>query len=471
MLNAVTNDFEVELRRILPDTAFPDDVDRYLDDPRRGSRGQAALVVRPETVEEVSAVLKQANRARVPIIPFGGGTGLVRGQLSSDNPAPVVVSLERMSAIRSVHKDEAVLVAEAGATLQAVQEAAAGAGHLFPLSIASQGTARIGGILATNAGGVQVLRYGNARDLCLGLEAVMADGSIWHGLKRLRKDNTGYDLRGLLVGSEGTLGVITAASLRLFPQPGDQVAALFAVRNPSTALELFNAAGRQFGAGLTAFELISGEGLKMMRSARLEFRDPLDDHADWMVLLEVSNPLGTGAQSEIENLFSVALDAGLVSDGVISNSEAQRRDLWHMRELIPEGNKRTGAVASHDLSLPLSKIPEFVSAASKIVAKFGAFRVNCFGHLGDGNLHYNIFPPAGFDRSAFLDTAPGITRALHDLVDDMGGSFSAEHGVGRLKLDELRRYGDPVKLSAMRAIKDALDPVGILNPGAVIERR
>jgi FAD/FMN-containing dehydrogenase len=472
MLNPVTDAFEAELRRELSDAAFRDIAPHYLEEPRGKYPGQAGLVLAPGSVEEVSVILKAANAAGVGVVPYGGGTGLVAGQVATHGPAPVILSLERMRAIRDVHAAENVLVAEAGATLADVQAAAEEAGRLFPLSYASEGTARIGGALAVNSGGLAVLRYGTARDLCLGLEAVLPDGQIWHGLRRLRKDNTGYDLRNLLIGAEGTLGVITAAALRLYPRPAARATAMIAVPHPAAALALFARAGAMLGDTVSAFELIAGQGLSFLREAGFDLRQPFDVAPDWSVLIETGVAPGIDADAALERVFAEALEAGEATDGVIARSEGQRRDLWALRETIPAANKRLGAIASHDVSLPLGELPGFIEAGSHAVAGLDrSIRVNAFGHLGDGNLHYNLFPQPGGAASDYAHLAPKATRIIHDLVARHGGSFSAEHGVGRLKVGELERYGDPAKLAAMRAIKSALDPNGIMNPGAVLRAK
>jgi len=467
-LNPADSSFETQLRAQLPDAAFRPLTPAYLEEPRGLFRGAGGLLVAPGSTEEVATLIHACNGARVGVVPYGGGTGLVGGQVMAQGPAPVILSLERMAAIRAVYPDENVLIAEAGAILADVQGAAERAGRLFPLSLASEGSCRIGGNLATNAGGVNVLRYGNARELCLGLEAVMADGSIWHGLKRLRKDNTGYDLRHLLCGSEGTLGVITAASLRLFARPASVGTAVLVVPGPVEALKMLALAGDRLGSGVSAFELISGTGMGFLAETDCQARAPFDVLPDWAVLIELGLGHGQQADTELEGLFAAALEAGLAHDGVIAQSEAQRAALWRMREEIPEANRRLGAVSSHDISLPLSVIPEFLDRAGAVVAAQGPFRVNAFGHLGDGNLHYNVFPPKGRAKSEFVDARAAMAEAVYALVEEYDGSFSAEHGVGRLKVDDLERFADPTKLAAMRAIKAALDPKGILNPGAVL---
>ncbi len=468
MLNPADSALETTLRGQLPDAVFRPLSAKYLEEPRGRYRGTAGVLVAPETVEQVAAVIRACAVARVSVVPYGGGTGLVGGQVLPDGPAPVILSLERMKSIRKIWPAENVLVAEAGAVLQDVQSAAEDADRLFPLTLAAQGSCQIGGNLATNAGGVNVLRYGNARALCLGLEAVLPNGDIWHGLKRLRKDNTGYDLRDLLIGAEGTLGVITAASLRLFPRPAGEGAALMVVGSPADALDLLALAQEHCGETVSAFELINGMGLQFLAETMPDVRLPFDNIPEWMVLVDLGVARGQSASGMLEGLFADGFERGLVSDGVIAQSAGQRADFWAVRETIPEANKRIGSIASHDISLPLSAIPEFIERGARMLARIGDFRINCFGHLGDGNLHYNMFPQAGRDRSEYDPLRDAIKDAVHDLVHDYDGSFSAEHGVGRMKVADLARYGDPAKLAAMRAVKAALDPAGIMNPGAVL---
>ncbi|MCR9112883.1 MAG: FAD-binding oxidoreductase [Rhodobacteraceae bacterium] len=467
-LSPVTPDLLRALRSRLPEAAFRDVTPAYLEEPRGRWQGQAGAVIAPATVEEVAEVIRFAATERVGVVPYGGGTGLVGGQIAPEGPAPLLLSLERMRAIRGLWAEENVIVAEAGAILSDIHEAAAQANRLFPLSIAAKGSARIGGNLATNAGGVNVLRYGNARDLCLGLEAVLPDGTIWHGLKRLRKDNTGYDLRNLLIGSEGTLGVITAAVLKLYPCPAAEGTALMVVDSPAAALSLLAMARDHMGEGISAFELMHRTGLEFLSQTMPDLRLPFADLPEWVVLIDIGLARGLAPADALETLFAEAAEAGLVSDGMIAQSQAQRDAFWEVRETIPEANRRIGSVSSHDISVPLGAVPEFITRGNAAIAALGPFRVNCFGHLGDGNLHYNVFPPEGESREAHTGQRDAIKRAVHDLVHEMGGSVSAEHGVGRLKVEDLERYGDPAKLAAMRAIKAALDPLGIMNPGAVL---
>jgi FAD/FMN-containing dehydrogenase len=468
MLNPCDQHFIERLAVVLPEGTLREVGPGYLTEPRGLWRGQAGAVAVPATVGEVSVIVGLAAQARVGIVPWAGGTGLVCGQVMPSGPAPLLLSLERMTRIRAMHPDENLMIVEAGVILADAQAAAEGAGRLFPLSLASEGSCRIGGNLSTNAGGVQVLRYGNARDLCLGLEAVLPDGQIWHGLKRLRKDNTGYDLRNLLIGAEGTLGIITAAVLKLFPRPARTGTALLVVPDPAAALSLLSLARARIGEAVTAFELISGVGLGFMAETLPDLRQPWTVPPPWVVLAEIGTEADRDPEALMEGLFIAAAEAGLVEDGLVAASEAQRREFWTLRESMNEANRRTGAILSNDISLPLSRIAGFIDEASAALAAFGPVRINCFGHLGDGNLHFNVFPEAGAGRSAYANAKEAILRLVNDLVAANDGSFSAEHGVGRAKVAELERYGDPAKLAAMRAIKAALDPLGIMNPGAVL---
>ncbi len=468
MLNPCDAGFVQALEGQLPPGTLRAPEARHLEEPRGRYRGQAGAVACPASVDEVSTILRATNAARVAVVPYAGGTGLVGGQVMSGGAVPLVVSMERLTRIRTIEPAGNVMVAEAGCVLADVRSAAEGAGRLFPLSLGSEGSARIGGLLGTNAGGTGVLRWGNMRELCLGLEVVLADGRVMHGLKRLRKNNMGYDLRDLMIGAEGTLGVITAASLRLFPRPERQGAAFLVVPSPRAALDLLALAQARLGEGVSAFELIAGQGLRFLSEVLPQVRQPFAQQPDWMVLIDVGL---TGAQdpaAALEDLFAAGAEAGLVSDGVIASNAAQRAQFWALREALPEANRKIGAVASHDISVPLADLPDFIARADAAVRGLGDLRINCFGHVGDGNLHYNVFPALGHNRAEYDSQRARITAAVHDLVSDMDGSVSAEHGIGRLKVGELERYGDPVALAVMRQIKDALDPQGILNPGAVL---
>ena len=473
MLNTVTAQFIAQLQEILPAAAFPELSDKYLTEPRGRYHGSAGLLVAPYSTEQVSQIMKSASQARVAVVPYGGGTGLVGGQVlpnvEAGGPAPLILSLGRMRKVRACYPEENVLVVEAGAILVEVHAAAARINRLFPLSLASEGTAQIGGLLATNAGGVNVLRYGMARDQVLGIEAVMADGQIFNGLKRLRKDNTGYDLRHLLIGSEGTLGIITAASLKLVPRPSAEGTALLAVQSPRAALELLSRTKEIMGEGISAFEIISAQGLQFLSEIFPQLRQPWPEPPRWSVLLQLGLSGGIEPEQAFETLFERASD--LILDGVIAQSQQQANDLWSLRETIPVANKAIGAICSSDISLPLSELPGFIDAAGLRIAEFGALRINCFGHLGDGNLHYNIFPPAGTNVVDYADIRGDLQQAVHRLTHELGGSVSAEHGVGRLKVNDIEVFGDPVKLHLMRQIKDTLDPQAILNPGAVLPEK
>lgn len=469
MLNPADAAFAETLAARLPAGTLAPAEPRYLEEPRGKGATPAALLARPRSVEEVAVIVRACAKARVGIVPRGGGTGLVLGQVLPEGPAPLILSLERMAQCRGLWPEEGLMVAEAGMTLAEVQATAEAAGLLFPLSLASEGTARLGGVLATNAGGTAVLRYGNARALCLGVEAVLADGSILKGTSRLRKDNTGYDLTDLLVGSEGTLGILTAATLRLFPRPASFATAYLAVADPAGALRLLAIAQETTGGAVSTFELIHGQGLRFLDEVLPDLRQPLASRPDWSVLMELGLPPGLDPGAVLGGIYEAAATEGIVGEAVVAGSDAQRQMLWELRERIPDANRRIGALASHDISLPLSEIAAFLPRADAAVRALGPFRINAFGHLGDGNLHYNVFPPAGEARAVWAGHATAVTRAVHDLVHDHGGSISAEHGIGRLKVAELLRYGDPAKLAAMRTIKRALDPDGILNPGAVIE--
>lgn len=442
----------------------------FVEDWRGRYRGEALAVVHPGTVDEVAAVVRICAAQQVSIVPQGGNTGLCGGATPLRGGRSVVVNLSRMNRIRQIDVDNNTLIAEAGCMLTAVQEAAAGVDRLFPLSLAAEGSCEIGGNLSTNAGGVHVLRYGNMRDLTLGLEVVLPDGRIWNGLRALRKDNTGYDLKDLFIGSEGTLGVITAAALKLSPRPAGEGTALMIVNSPSGALDLLGLARSHMGEGVSAFELIHRTGLEFLAEKLPEIRLPFQEFPEWFVLIDVGLARGLNPAEALETLFADAFESGLVSDGVIAQSETQRTAFWEVREQIPEANRLVGAISSHDISVPLGLVPEFIARAGEKLAGMGDFRINCFGHLGDGNLHYNVFPAKGRTRKEYADQKLTISDTVHDLVAELGGSFSAEHGVGRLKVAELERYGDPVKLQLMRMLKASFDPNGIMNPGAVLRR-
>jgi FAD/FMN-containing dehydrogenase len=467
-LNPANDAFADSLRAQLPPEVFRPLEPRYLEEPRGTFKGQDGLLLAPGSTEQVAAIVRACNAARVGIVPYGGGTGLVGGQVMEKGPRPVILSLERMTAIRDVSPADNVLVAEAGAILADIQAAAAAADRLFPLSLASEGSCRIGGNLSTNAGGVGVLRYGNARDLCLGLEAVLPDGTIWHGLSRLRKDNTGYDLRHLLIGAEGTLGILTAASLKLFPRPTSHGTAFLGVTDPQAALDLLGLAQGRAGGQISAFELIARTGFDFLAEKIPQLRRPFSDPPEWMVLIDIGTHGAGTADGILTPILEDGVERGWITDALIAQSAAQRDAFWTVRETIPEANRLVGAINSHDISVPVARLPDFIAAANARVAAIGPLRINCFGHLGDGNLHFNVYPPKGDPAPAWRHLKAEVKDAVYGLVHDFGGSVSAEHGIGRAKVGDLVTYGDPAKIAAMQAIKAALDPTGIMNPGAVI---
>ncbi|MGB1236143.1 MAG: FAD-binding oxidoreductase, partial [Planktomarina sp.] len=394
----------------------------YAEEPRGRFESTNGVVAAPADTDGVAAVVKYANAHGIAVVPYSGGTGLVGGQVAQTQTDHIVLSTHRMIKLRALDAENATMTVDAGMILADVHSTAADADTLFPLSLAAEGSARIGGILATNAGGVNVLRYGNARDLCLGLEVVMADGSIWNGLSGLRKDNTGYDLRHLMIGSEGSLGIITAATLRLFPNPRTRGTAMFAVPSAEAALHLLRQARGQFGETVSAFELIHRRSFEFLSEAMPDVRLPFADFPVWAVLLDVANQSDQPLTDAIGAFFETAFDAGLVSDAVLAQSDTQRTELWSVREHIPLANRAIGAVSSHDISVPVSSIPAFIEQAGQAIASLGPMRVNCFGHVGDGNLHYNIFPDAGKTRDDYDHLRGDIKRTVHDIVHSFQGS-------------------------------------------------
>lgn len=469
MLNDADTGFAEKLAARLPELALQPAEPRYLEEPRGLYAGRKSYVARPNSTEQVAALVAACHDASVGILPYGGGTGLVSGQISTDGAIPLILSLEKMTTIREVIPTENVLIAEAGATLVDIHAAADTVGKLFPLTYASKDSARIGGALAVNSGGLNVLRYGMARDLCLGIEAVMPDGQVLHGLKRLRKDNTGYDIRHLLIGSEGTLGVITAAALTLAPRPRHISTAFLAVAGPSQALNLLDLMRDHVGESISAFELLQRESLDFLGEAGLDIRHPFDTTPEWSVLTEIGTGPGSDPEHALMTIFEEAMERGLVIDGSIAQSGQQRDAMWAVREGIPAANRRIGGIASHDISLPLSEIPQFLEEARQAILAIAPLRINAFGHLGDGNLHYNIFPPKGETRDSYKPLASKLSELVYEMVSARNGSFSAEHGVGRIKRGALQTYGDPVRVATMKTIKAALDPKGIMNPGAVLD--
>ena len=446
------------------------DLSAWEVDWRRRFHGKALAVVRPGSTAEVAAVVVACRAAGAGIVAQGGNTGLVGGSVPDASGAQIVLSTARMKRVRSLDTANLTLTAEAGCVLQEVQAAAAQSGLLFPLSLAAEGSCTIGGNLATNAGGTQVLRYGNARELCLGLEVVTADGRIWDGLSGLRKDNTGYDLRHLLIGSEGTLGIITAATLKLYPRPAAVMTALATLPSLQAAVDLLSLAHERLGPGLTGFEAMNALSLALVRKHFPDVRQPLAP-APWTVLVEQSDSESEAhAAAALEALLAAALERGLVDDAAIAASLEQAQSMWRIRESIPLAQNVEGQNIKHDISLPASAIVEFVAATDAALTRaFPGVRLVDFGHLGDGNLHYNVQGPEGEPANDFLQRCEHDIHALvYEAVVARGGSFSAEHGIGTLKRDELELRKSPVALDMMRAIKQALDPDGVLNPGRVL---
>jgi len=442
----------------------PADVAPFVTDWRGRYRGAAQCVVRPGNTAEVAAVVKSCAEAGVAIVPQGGNTSLCGAATPDGEGRAVVLSLGRLNRIVSVDAQNNTISVEAGCTLAAVQEAARAADRLFPLALASEGTCQIGGNLSTNAGGVQVLRYGNTRELTLGLEVVLPSGEIWDGRRGLRKDNTGYDLKQLFIGAEGTLGIITGAVLKLFPLPKRQVTCWLNVDSPNATVSLLNQAKSKFDAQLTAFEMVSETALGMVLkhipdSARPTAQSP------WYVLAEFSE----AEPSAVEAWLAERLEAGEVGDGVVAQSEMQAKKLWALRENISEAQKIEGISIKHDVAVPVSRIPDFLAAADKALEQaFPGIRVVAFGHVGDGNLHYNLSRADAQDNATFIAAQSAVNRIVHDAVHALNGSISAEHGIGQLKREEILRYKSPVEMALMRSIKQALDPRSLMNPGKVI---
>ena len=445
-------------------------------DWRKREKGRALAVVRPGSTDEVAKVVRACASAGVSMVPQGGNTGMVVGSTPDASGSQVVLSLSRMNQIRALDAANLTVTVEAGCVLQSLQEACEKAGFLFPLSLASEGSCTIGGNLGTNAGGTQVVRYGNTRELCLGLEVVTAQGEVWSGLTGLRKDNTGYDLRHLFIGSEGTLGVITAATLKLYPLPASTLTAFAAVPSLDAAVELLGLAHRHLSSGLTGFEVMGrfalGLVVKHFPQQRVPFQDLPSEDAPYCVVLENSDHDSEAhARQQFENLLEAALESGCVRDAVVAESITQARQLWHIRESIPLAQAQEGLNIKHDISIAVSRIPQFVQEMDAALAQsFPGVRLVNYGHLGDGNLHYNVQAPADADAEHFLKTQEKPINALvYAAVDRYNGSISAEHGIGSLKRDTLLEHKSPVALGLMHSIKQALDPKNLMNPGRLIQ--
>ena len=445
----------------------PVDVEPYLIEERGLFHGACAAVVRPATTAEVAEVVAICAEAGVAVVPQGGNTGLVGGGVPDGG---IVLSTTRLNRVRSVDPVNRTITVEAGVILAEVQRAAEEAGALFPLSLAAEGSCRIGGNLATNAGGITVVRYGNARDMVLGLEVVLPDGRIWDGLRGLRKNNTGYDLKQLFLGSEGTLGIITAAVLKLFSKPRVTETALAAVPSVEAALGLFNRTSDTAGDSLTAFEFMARTGIDFCLRHVPGTVDPLPETYPCYALIKLTSAReDDGLKDTLERILSDALETGLVEDAVIATSAAQTEALWRIRETIPEGQKPEGGSIKNDVSVPVSRVPEFMEQATRAVEQaLPGIRVVAFGHLGDGNIHFNLTQPAGMDREAYLAQWDRFDRIVSDIATNLGGSFSAEHGIGRLKRIDMNRYKSEVEIDLMRTLKRALDPNNIMNPGKVV---
>lgn len=469
MLNEPDEALLSGLHALLGDAGMQQATETHLTERRGLFQGKAAALVRPASTVQVAEVVRRCASAKVGIVPWGGGTGLVGGQVKVEPPRPILLSLERMRAVREVSAVQNTITVEAGLPVQGVQEAAESVGRLFPLAYGSQGTASIGGGLAVNSGGLQALRYGVARDLCLGLEVVTAEGDIWNGLSSLRKDNTGYDLRDLYIGSEGTLGVVTAAVMRLYPLPRAKAAAFVSVKDPSSAVTLLNRLQEASGGAVSVFELMAKRAVEFGLAYRTDLRLPVETASPWYVLTEL-----WGADQEIlDGQMMTALECSMEQaetiDAAIASTEAQRIAFRELREALSDSQIQQGGSIKHDVSVPVAKIPEFIHRADEAVTSFiPGSRPVPFGHLGDGNIHYNLSQPEGADKNAFLAQWNVVNHVVHDIVAELGGSISAEHGIGRLKREALVQYSDPVKMSLLKRLKAALDPDGIMNPGAVL---
>ncbi len=448
----------------------PEDLAAYLIEQRDLYHGRTPLVLRPGSTEEVAAIMKLASETKTPVVPQGGNTGLVGGQQPDESGAAIILSLGRMNRIRNLDTVGNLVTLEAGVILKNLQEAAEKAGRLFPLSLGAEGSCQIGGNLGSNAGGTAVLAYGNMRELCLGLEVVLPTGEILNDLRYVKKDNTGYDLKDLFIGSEGTLGVITAAVLKIFPQPKGKGVAYAGLRNPDDVLRLFQLATEHAGPSLTGFELMPRVGVEFTVRHVDGVRDPLESPHDWYVLIDISSTRSEeDARTTLETILTEAFESDIIQDAAIGESVAQSQSFWKMREEMSWAQKPEGGSIKHDISVPVASIPAFIHEANAATLEMipGA-RIVCFGHIGDGNLHYNVSQPVGADKEAFLARWHELNHRIHTIVASYTGSISAEHGIGQLKREELAFFKQDVALDLMRRIKSAFDPAGIMNPGKVL---
>ena len=470
MPKLLTSNFLNALKAKLPKDTLREVTPKYLEEPRGILKGNNnSILALPKSTQEVSIIVKTCQEYKISITPYSGGTGLVGGQLNPSQNASVILSIERMVSIRNLYEEEKVVIVEAGIILEQLQNLLSKENLFFPLSLASEGSCRIGGNLATNAGGVQVLKYGSTRDLCLGIEAVLPNGQIFNGLKRLRKDNTGYDLKNLLVGSEGTLGIITAASLRLFPKPSHFCTAIVAVESPREALKLLNFAQKFLDNRVSSFELIGQKAAEFVAKCLPQIKVPIEGDSEWFVLIEATSSSSKNIELEFENFIKLVFEKELVQDGIIAQSNAQRKIFWSFRENIPEANRLVGSIVSADISLPLGELADFIDKISYEISLISDCQINCFGHVGDGNLHFNLFRNWDKTVSSYESILPTLSSMLYGEVIKRNGSISAEHGIGRLKKSQLLASSDKAKIDTIKAIKKAIDPNGIFNPGVLID--
>ena len=456
-----------KLREKLNPSLFSEFSDRYKSEPRGQFKASEGILLAPETTRDVAEIVSHCNALKIPVIPYGGGTGLVGGQIYTGPEIPAVISLHKLNKIRDISVADNLVTVEAGCILQELQEHVAQSNLLFPLSIASKGSCQIGGNLATNAGGVHVIRYGNTRDLCLGLEVVLPDGSVMNNLNSLYKDNQGLDLKNLMIGSEGILGIITAATMKVFPKPVEEATAYLSVPDLDSAIMLLQFFRENFGGLISAFELISKASFQFVKKTGLVTRVPFETTPKWAVLVDLGSEFHIDLHERLVEVSGQALSKKLILDGVFANSEKQRLDFWNLRELIPEANRRIGSIAANNISVPISKISKFVEMADAEIAKLGGLTANCFGHIGDGNIHYNVFGLSGESHDN-PELKSKIREIIFSIVNSLEGSSSAEHGTGRLRINELRRSRDKTYLSTIRKIKGTMDPNNIMNPGVLV---